>query len=311
MKRSILLLAGALFAATSLACDGGERLEVSDSPQVLWDRANAAMAALDSYHVAFIFPTPPEDLREEVRWEAEFASPNDYRFLLFSAEGETEEVCESYSLPGGGHGRTCREVLTNITSRSVFETVFVGDKAYARQCQDVGKQCDPWQERPRPELPIAGPSPTYFPQWPLVALEMAQPIKIVGEEEIDNATLIHLHGSVNHLRAIFENERLVLTGAGITSFGEECTAEASFPGEPPGEPTCRELTFEESLEQQEPQLSFYDENPATIDVWLSSDDLLVHHIALTIPPHEFPFDEEGTFTIEYSLFNQVKIEAPR
>ena len=85
--------------------------------------------------------------------------------------------------------------------------------------------------------------------------------------------------------------------------------EARLPGEPAAELICREQTFEESLESQEPGLSFYDENRATIDVWVSPDDLLVHRVALSIPPDEAN-GAETSFVMEYSLFNQVEIEAP-
>jgi hypothetical protein len=309
MKGAFLAAGSSFILFAALACAGGESLEISDSPQVLWDRAGTAMAALDSYHVAFLFPAGPE----EVRWEAEFAAPDSYRFQLFTAEGETRQECASP--PDGGvfvYGTPCREIFTSITAQAVAETVLVGDRAYVRQCQDVEEQCEPWLDGPRPQVPIAGPSPTYLPQWPLVALEMAQPVEVVGGEEIDGVTLVHLHGSVNHLRAIMENERRALTAAGITSFGEECTVEASLPGEPPGAESCRELTFEESLERQEPDLSFYDETPAVIDLWVSPDNFLVHRIALgAAPPPDEPGGEQLPLIVDYSRFNQIQIEAPQ
>ena len=315
MKGLFLALGGAftLFAATSLACGAGSTqpdLLVSD-PQVLLDQAQAAMADLDSYRAAFGVPARPDDIQEEYRWEIEYEAPDSYRVLLFAAEGEREERCESYVLPdGSGSGRTCYEILTSITSQTVAETIVVGDTIYGRRCKDIDKECDRWQEQPRGPIVIPALSYSFLPQWPLVALEMAAQLELAGQDTVDGVPLIHLQGSVNHLRAVLENERRVLTAAGTTSFGETCTVEVSSPGEPPGERTCRELTFEESLEGQEPQLSFYDENLSTIDIWLSPDDLLVHRIAITIPPHELP-DQETAFTIEYSLFNQVEIEAPR
>jgi hypothetical protein len=181
---------------------------------------------------------------------------------------------------------------------------------YGRQCNETDGVCDPWREQPRGPFVIAGPSPSYLPQWPLVALQLAEDLELVGEDDVDGITLVHLQGSVNHLRAVLENERRVLTAAGITSFGTECTAEAALPGEPPGDEVCRELTFEESLERQEPQLSSYDENPGAIDIWLSADDFLVHRIMLGIPPDQ-PGAQESSFTVEYSQFNQIKIEAPQ
>ena len=310
MRRVALICGSLLLLTVAAACADDEPGEVAPNPQALWERARSAMAELDSYRVSFVFPTRPDDALEEYRWEAEYDAPDSYRFLLFGAEGETEEVCESYTLPNG-FGRTCREVFTKITGRTVSETVLVGDTVYGRQCEDIDTACGPWQVQLRGPIAIAGPSPSFFPQWPQVALELAADFEALGTEEIDGVRLLHVRGSVNHLRAIFENQRRVLTAAGITSFGEECTAEATLPNEPPGETTCRELTFEDSLERQEQQLSFYDEHPAIIDIWVHPEDYLVRRIAIEAltPPGE-PESQETSFVIDYSQFNQVEIEAP-
>ena len=283
----------------------------SGDPRALVDEALSAMGQLDSYHVAFGLPIPPDDVREKAGWEIEFEAPDSYRMLLFGAEGESERRCESYLLPdASGTGETCYDVLISISEYTVAETVVVGDTMYGRQCNETDGVCDPWREQPRGPFVIAGPSPSFLPQWPLVALELAEDLELVGEDNVDGVTLVHLQGSGNHLRAILENERRVLTAAGITSFGTECRAEAALPGESQGDEVCRELTFEESLERQEPQLSLYDENPGAIDIWLSPDDFLVHRIVLGIPPDE-PGAQEGSFTVEYSQFNQIEIEAPQ
>ena len=159
-----------------------------------------------------------------------------------------------------------------------------------------------------------------MPGWPLVALEMAGELGLVGQDKVDGVALTHLRGSVNHLRAILENQRRFLTAAGITSFGRWCTIVAmnetgelveAAPGTPvENEELCHEQTFEESLESQEPGLSFYDENRATIDVWVSPENFLVHRVALIVPPDEAG-GAEMSFVVEYSRFNQVEIEAPR
>ena len=283
----------------------------SGDPRALVDEALSAMAQVDSYDVAFRFPTQPDDVRGEGGWEIEFEAPDSYRVFIFGAEGESERRCESYPRPDGrGTEQTCYDVLISISEYTVYETVLVGDTMYGRQCNETEGVCDPWQEEPRGPFVIAGPSPTYLPQWPLVALELAEDLELVGEDSADGVTLVHLRGSLNHLRAILENQRRVLTAAGITSFGEQCTARATLPGEPPEDEVCHELTFEESLEQQEPDLSFYDEHPGTIDIWLSADDFLVHRIMLGVTPDE-PGALEGSFTIDYSQFNQIEIEAPQ
>ena len=297
----------------------------SGDPRALVDKALSSMTQLDSFHAAFVLSIPPDDVREKAGWEIEFEAPDSYRMLLFGAEGESERRCESYLLPdASGSGETCYDVLISISEYTVAETVVVGDTMYGRRCNETDGVCDPWREQPRGPFVIAGPSPSFLPQWPLVAIELAEDFELVGREDRDGVTLVHFQGSVNHLRAILENQRRVLTAAGITSFGEECTARAiprivDETGEPvestpdrgaEDEESCRELTFEESLEQQEPGLSFYDENPGAIDIWLSPDDFLVHRIVLGIPPDE-PGAQESSFTVEYSQFNQIEIEAPQ
>ncbi len=75
-----------------------------------------------------------------------------------------------------------------------------------------------------------------------------------------------------------------------------------------GQSSCRDVSFEEFVQLQEPKLSFYDANPHTIDVWLSSDDFLVRRIALR--PGLEPYGEERPLVAEYSRFDQVEIVGP-
>jgi hypothetical protein len=311
---SILLAPTILFVA--LACGVSGDPDKARDPSAIVQEALTATDQLDSYHLAVITPASPEDIRDEFRWEVEFAAPDSYRFLLFGAEGESREICESYTPPEGGTGQTCREVLTKITSRTVFESILVGDKAYSRQCEALDQNCDDWQEGPRPAVAIAGPSPSFLPQWPLVAMEMAWDLQTLGAEDMDGDSLLHLRGSVNQIRAVMENERRVFTATGVTSFGEECEQEAAVPvsGTPiQSEEVCRELTYEEALQNQEPTLSFYDQHPSTVDVWISRDDFLVHRIEIATPPHEDvnPPSEEISVLFEYSRFNEIVIEPPR
>ncbi len=57
-------------------------------------------------------------------------------------------------------------------------------------------------------------------------------------------------------------------------------------------------------------LSFSDENPATIDIWVSPDGFLIHRVELSIPDDD-PEGRVGVVLVEYSQFNHVQIEAPR
>ena len=336
MKRLTLLFAGSFLLFASLACSGGgdsERISgdptatvserIASDPQAILELARSAIADLESYHAAFVFPAAAGDGERESRWEIEFAAPYSYRILVFLAGGEI--TCEASIAPDDlRRGQTCREVPTSATQATLAEAVYVGDTIYGRQCKEIDLECEPWEKQPRGQIVIAALSPTFFPQWPLLAMEMAGELELLGQDEVDGVALTHFRGSVNHIRAILENQRRVLTAAGISSFGTECHARLtptvidetgelveSAPGTPfDSEEACHELTFEESLESQEPGLSFYDENRTTIDIWVSLDDFLVHRVALSIPPDQ-PGDVAVSFVVEYSLFDQVQIEAPR
>ena len=325
MKRLSLLFAGSYLLFAALACSGAAKSEqissdlpatvaerISSDPRTILEQTRSAIAALDSYHVAFSLSTHPDDVQEEYRWEVLFAAPDSYRVLLFGAVGETETVCESYRSPDGrSGGSACRDVFTSITGSILTEMVYVGDTLYIRQCEDIETACDPWREQPRGPYVIAGPSASLMPGWPLVALELAGELEIVGQEEVDGVALTHLRGSVNQLRAILENQRRALAANGITSFGEECmTVETPVAMNETGElveESCRELTFEGS---QESGLNFYDDNLAVIDIWVSPDDLFLRRITLVAPPKQ-PIGFDVSYVMEYSLFDQVQIEAPR
>ena len=334
MKRLTLLFVASFLLFAALACSGGESEQISSDlpatvaerissdPRTILEQTRSAIAALDSYHVAFSLSTHPDDVQGEYRWEVWFAAPDNYRMLMFGAVGESETVCEYYTSPDGrSRSGSCREVLTSITGSILAEWIYVGDTLYIRQCEDIETACGPWREQPRGPYVIAGPSASLTPGWPLVALELAGELELVGQEEIDGVALIHIRGSVNHLRAILENARRTLAAEGITSFGTECmTVETtvmmnetgelveSAPDTPvENEETCRELTFEESQEQG---LNFYDDNLAVIDIWVSLDDLFLRRITLVAPPKQ-PVGFDVSYVMEYSLFDQVQIEAPR
>jgi hypothetical protein len=295
MKHVVAVLAAAMLLTVAASCSGEEVLEGgrTEGAETLVEEALAAMDGLNSYRLEMGFApgeAPPIVI--------EFVAPDSYR----------------------SQWTAVRATNGSESPEGVFDIILVGDKAYARQCEALRQDCEDWQEGPRPAVPIAGPSPSFLPQWPLVAMEMAQGVQDLGGERIDGNSLVHLRGSVNHIRAVMENERRIFAATGITSFGEECKLEAAAPvsGTPiEREQVCRELTYEEALENQEPALSFYDQNPATIDVWLSPDDFLVHRIELTIPPHDDPSveveppDEETSVLFEYAAFNEIVIEPPR
>ncbi len=189
--------------------------------------------------------------------------------------------------------------MTSITGRMVSEGLAVGDNLYGRQCDDTGRNCGEWRERAR-EIILPVPSPSYLPQWPIVALEMAHGLQVVGEEDLTGETVIHLQARVNIMRSILENQRRIFDTAGISAFGQECTAQTG------GQKECRETGFDELLDQHEPRLSYSDTNPSTVDVWIGTQDSFIRRIVFTAPP----VDTTATLTFDYSDFNSVEIEAP-
>ena len=322
MKRLTLLFGGSLVLIASLACGGGEPEPFSGDPQALLARTQAAMAELESYHTVFVFPAPAGDAQEEYRSDVSYAAPDSFRFLVFLPGGEI--TCEASIAPDGlTRDQICFEGPTSATETTLSEMVVAGGTIYRRQCEEIDRGCGPWDEQPRGQIVFPG-SPAFHPQWPMVAMEMSADLEFVGQEEVGGVTLTHFRGSVNHIRAIMETLRRSATAVGITSFGTRCTAVLtptvfdangepadSTPGTPfDSEEACHEQTFEESLASQEPGLSFYDENRTTIDIWVSPDDFLVHRVAIIIPPNEAR-GTETSFAMEYSLFDQVQIEAPR
>lgn len=323
MKRLILLFAGSFLLFAAFACGGGESEQISSDPQALLEQTRAEMAELESYHVVFSFPTDPDYAQEEYRWGVSYAAPDSFRFLVFLPGGEI--TCEASIAPDGlTRDQICFEGPASATETTLSEMVVAGDKIYRRQCEEIDRGCGPWDEQPRGQIVFPG-SPAFHPQWPMVAMEMSADLEFVGQEEVDGAALTHFRGSVNQIRVMMETLRRSATAAGITSFGTVCKSALptptvidetgkvveSVPGTPvENEERCREQTFEESLASQEPGLSFADDNPATFDIWVSPDDFLVRRVAFSIPPHGSR-DVATAFFMEYSLFDQVQIEAPR
>ena len=316
MKGIVAALAGATLLL-AFACADDETEDKSPNgniePEVATQRALDVMKALRSYRLTVIPSPPSNDPLRELRWVVEFVAPDTYRSLEFDVEGESEEVCESYTDPENQDLITrCYPILTSVTRGILYERISSPDRLYFRECTDVDKDCSEWERYPLTSVPVApaGPSSTYLPQWPLVALEMAQDLQFLGIEEFDGDSLVHLRGVVNPLRAVLENQRRVYTAAGVTSYGVRCEGETVQPGEEPAEQTCRELTYEDVLEKEEPKLISYDRNPATIDIWLSPEDFIVHRISVPIPQEE-PRTGEIPLDIRYSLFNEVVIEPPQ
>jgi len=299
MKLAVILAAFVALLLASCGDPEGDAKLTSRTPEQLAEDVLAAMADVGSYRSEFSIEG------EDAVWTYEYAAPDSYRVLI--AVVEESDSSECYVLPDGATAGPC-EGNAESGERSVYESIYVDEHVYTRKCDDIEGGCGDWETNERPPVVIPGPSPSFLPGWPLVAIEMAQ-FESLGSEN----DAIVMRGSVNHLRAVFENQRRVLTAAGITTFGSECTSSPTPEGfedpDAPVDQVCHELTFEESLEQQEPDLSFFDGTPAQIEVTIAPYTSFVRRIALHTEAS--PDHEEGVeLVIEYSQFGEVQIEAP-
>ena len=310
MKSAVLLAAAGLllFGVSCSSATESEPAEIATpaDAQAAIEGAAVALANAESYRTTIAFPLPAEDARGAAVWEVHYEKPDSYRLLLFSEDGPSTEVCETHALPSGSGG-SCRNIVTEVTERGVFESVLVGDATFSRRCDGVDRGCEAWRESPRMDLPIFGPSPTYTAGWPAVVLEV---IAVdAGMQMEDGDELVRVSGSVNLVRAILENQRRLSEAAGITTFGGSCTV-VMTPGDESGEEECIETenTFEDLLEQED-DVAFEDENPSQVAVWVSLVDGLPRRIEITQAPR--PGDaNEGAIVIEFGDYGEVTIEAP-
>jgi hypothetical protein len=269
--------------AFAFACGGsGGGKKPGGDADVLRDQAVAAMNALDSYSVEM-------DLGQGEPFVIEYKSPNSYRTKLVANDDQTGK-------------------------RTLGEVLYVADTIYARKCDPDGSSCGDWDTTTRGDVIVGAASPSYFPQWPVVALEMADDVSISGDT---------ISGSVNHIRAVFENnKRLLPPGAGS---GEKCTAGSAPVREGvtatpaptiEGKSSCHQMSEAEALEGQEPGLSFYDEHPARLEVEVDPQTHRVASVKVTIIVENDDASSPQSvttrsFTFTYSKYNAVTIEAPQ
>ena len=309
--KSAALLAAAGLLLFGVSCSSAtesepDRIATPADAQAAIEGAALALANAESYRTTIAFPLPAEDARGAGVWDVFYQRPDSYRLLLFSEDGPSTEVCETHALPGGSGG-SCRNIVTEVTERSVFEMIFVGDATFSRGCDGVDRGCEDWQKSPETDLPIFGLSPSSTPGWPAIVLEVIAVDAGMQMEAGDE--LVRVSGSVNLVRAILENQRRLSEAAGITTFGGSCTV-VMTPGDESGEEECIETenTFEDLLEQED-DVAFEDENPSQVAVWVSLVDGLPRRIEITQAPR--PGDaNEGAIVIEFGDYGEVTIEAP-
>ena len=311
MKLTLLVAACAL-SVVAIGCEGGDSKATltSRTADELTQDVLDAMAGVPSYHLEFLIEG------QDATWAFDYVAPDSYRVLVAVERiAGTTPGQECYVLPGDETAGSCEDAAAQSAEALVYESIYLGDKLYARECEDVDQGCGEWETQDRPPTLIVGPSPSFLPGWPLVAVEMAQIVSL--ETDANDLLLV---GSVNHQRAVLEGQRRVLTAAGITSFGTVCLGGNETPvmigenatGSPPVGLQCHEMTFEESLENQEPELSYLDDHPAAIRVRVLPETDLIRSITVTFtgqPVDSDPAPQPTTLVIEYS-YGDIEIEAP-
>jgi len=266
------------------ACAGAGGKPAVGNADGLRDQALAAMADVSSYRTEL-------ELAEGAPLIWEYAKPSSYRTYVAAKDAETGKQV------------------------SFGEELYVGDSIYARNCDDVETNCQEWKSSPRGKTVISAPSPAYYPQWPLVALEMAKDMTASAK-----GGDFRLVGTVNPTRAVLESTKRILDQEGRSDFGRECTSSATAMQVQDGEPsptpasitpqeTCRDTTYSDLLAQEADDIAFFDEHPATIKASVDKDTHLVSRIEITLPSREAG-QADALFVMTYSKFNGVTIEAP-
>lgn len=170
--------------------------------------------------------------------------------------------------------RTAEITSTVLGSVSAEESVFTADSQYDRFCQDYPVACGPWTANPRPLLINIGATVIY-PDWPLIALERTEDLRILPQDASRPGTI--------EIAGTFE-----------PSIAKMETALRHLPPEEANEFLIR--TGDDSM------------IPATIHTWISGEDVSIDRILI-----EFPGGALGsskTLGFYYSRFNEVTITPP-
>jgi len=229
--------------------------------------------------------------------------------FTFRPSGEPVTLLTDYADPGDYHERLL--ATGNITD--TFEVILLSDSTYSRSCNDYPDDCEEWEESAgRPVIPGAGGFTTVGPETlGLVALEQTESPRAVKTDEIEGEALLHLRGSLNIGRTIYENQRAALRPG--ERFSETCRSSGGT-GET-SQTVCEDLTIEEYYEREAGGTDFEDTPATTIDIWISAQDYLVRRVVIArgalISGTEEISAEDRYFEVTYSHFNEVSVEAPR
>jgi hypothetical protein len=277
---------GRVIAASALlvACSDNERDESPGSgssldAESIWRRGVEDMEDLRSYGAVVTASSDPS------RWEIEFEEGT-YRTLFFTSGSEETGVSCELSVYPTPQEPPPTECVTTTGPAVVLESVRTAADVFLRECS-IDNVCKDWQKTVLNPfaIPVSGPDPPFVPEfWP-IALSMTKNVVLVGEEGSGDVETIHLSGEVNPITARLAADEEVL-------------------GEPIPE-VVSALQGEERL---------YEENPASIDAWVSPQDFRVRRIAIDIPEGlpegGFPPRDRLQAEITYSRFDEVSVQVP-
>ncbi len=247
--------------------------------------------------------------------ESDWAAPDSFRTMTPRVRLEGVGACEPQHA-----GESRRSGCTNVQGETLdgyVESIVVDGTWYSQLCQEKGSQCGEWDVRDAGPLAIMGVSLTQA-DWTVTALTMIREAEVVGQENMDGLSTIHLRGWLNAVQAKVDTWRRAAQHAGLETVGEECGSEdVQTPlteGEPPptviATPQCRPVTVDEFLAIGQEAVEWQERNPSSVDVWIGSDDHMLRRFSASFPPDESGEGEKDVI-VEFSRFNEVIIEPPR
>jgi hypothetical protein len=264
------------------------------------EKAVAQMRALSSYR-STVTTTASAGERQEKEWVIDYEGKDRYRIAAV-AELDRPQILEYCGSLGGSLAKSCETVAGSFAGAAVSESVLYDGDLFARFCGGYGSAtCTPWVDVGKDER-LPGPGWFRHPESVMIALTTATDV-----EAVESST--HMRGTVNPMKVRMETAKYV--------FGEQLTdsdyVRCEFGGGVDSnqenfevEPSCRDIP--DPGETIAERIKYYEENPVTMEVWVSESDGLIGRVSFTEDPGESGVRE--VTRVEYSLYNQAVVEAP-
>ncbi len=187
----VVVLAG---LASAYACGESEPQSLGPTKSADESVVRSGLEGLlqaDSYNVEV--HVNGDDLYDGRRWRADYVREKGFRVLYFPGDPPCAYDIEDPSIVDEGCGYT--------------EAVWFGGSVFARLCATDGSRCVEWLKSdadPPIFVPAVGPGYTYFPDFPLVALDLGT-FDQVGAEGSSEST--RFRGDVDTMEVLLETQR--------------------------------------------------------------------------------------------------------